>query len=529
MESSKTDSPSSVATPLMMDHIPAMDKLKPHMHCAQSERIVPPFARSNSMPDDGANNANDDIDSNNRRRSMTVNFCYNNSLSVSISAQTRRILEKMDDSQVQNAKEAFAAVKEQRMACVLITKRPSSQPLSKMMEEGDEKIDDDVAVDALKDDSNNDDGQRGSAASGSSVGDTASPARQFSKSMGPLDSDETDDFSEDEDDDEEGTNSDEGLQQKIDRVANLDSESKKKQAMAIEDKRAERGLSQSMGAMGGFGNDYDSFDELSDEDEDDGKGEKELPLINRSIGQLKEVDEITGDTLEQLFSGDDNNSMPHVPQPISTRRRPTRQRRAGIMSQSCSAATAPKSHWKPLSSYQHDPSPEDEDAKDAQDEEENAPKKGIGGFWNKLSTAFKAEGSACFLKQVVPSKEPSSPTKTKKEVNSATYFRRGKKKANKCQFLQAVALFNFALVRQREELGENHIDCGTTLNEIGVCWMMVGERYPALTAFEEALFIRQKHFGDGAMEVAEITNNIWMILHEERSEIENMMEEEEED
>ena len=107
-----------------------------------------------------------------------------------------------------------------------------------------------------------------------------------------------------------------------------------------------------------------------------------------------------------------------------------------------------------------------------------------------------------------------------KELSPGTYFRKGKKRAAKCQFLQAVALYNLALMKQREQLGENHIDCGTTLNEIGVCWMMLGERYPALTAFEESLFIRQKHLGDGAMEVAEVTNNIWMILHEERCETE---------
>ena len=71
--------------------------------------------------------------------------------------------------------------------------------------------------------------------------------------------------------------------------------------------------------------------------------------------------------------------------------------------------------------------------------------------------------------------------------------------ADKCRFLEAVALYNFALVRQREDLGEDHLDCGTTLNEIGVAWMMLGERYPALTALEEALYIRQKALGDGAM------------------------------
>ena len=92
-----------------------------------------------------------------------------------------------------------------------------------------------------------------------------------------------------------------------------------------------------------------------------------------------------------------------------------------------------------------------------------------------------------------------------------------------------MALYNLALMKQREQLGENHIDCGNTLNEIGICWMMLGERYPALTAFEESLFILQKHLGDGAMEVAEVTNNIWMILHEERCEMEQQQYDDDDD
>ena len=48
--------------------------------------------------------------------------------------------------------------------------------------------------------------------------------------------------------------------------------------------------------------------------------------------------------------------------------------------------------------------------------------------------------------------------------------------------------------------------------------MMLGERYPAMSAFEEALYIMQKNLGDGAEEVAEVTNNIWMVLHEQREE-----------
>ena len=62
-------------------------------------------------------------------------------------------------------------------------------------------------------------------------------------------------------------------------------------------------------------------------------------------------------------------------------------------------------------------------------------------------------------------------------------------------------------MRQREEISEDHIDCGTALSEICVFWMMLGGRYPALTAFEEALFIRQRNLGVGAMEVASLSSS----------------------
>lgn len=221
------------------------------------------------------------------------------------------------------------------------------------------------------------------------------------------------------------------------------------------------------------------------------------------------------------------------------------------MSMSCNAVGAPgigepkPSTWKPLSSNQRDPKPDEVYEYDSEEEETKKKKPASrqpqahtgSGFWNKMTTSFTASfiGQGPLNNQELL-QSPPSPTSDKKkisspkkEVNGATYFKRGLRRANKSQFLQAVALFNFALVRQREELGENHIDCATTLNEIGVCWMMLGERYPALTAFEEALYIRQRELGHGAMEVAETTNNIWMILHEERQEIEQSMIEEEVD
>lgn len=76
--------------------------------------------------------------------------------------------------------------------------------------------------------------------------------------------------------------------------------------------------------------------------------------------------------------------------------------------------------------------------------------------------------------------KPPTPPKASKNIAGATYFRRGQRKAKKRMFPEAVLYFNFALERQRAELGEDHVDCGTTLNEIGKALMMMGERYPAL-------------------------------------------------
>lgn len=497
---SNTNSPSSVATAQIQDHFPAaMSKLAPPMPHSQSERIVQ-FQRSSSLPEDDSG-ANTDIakDGVSRRRSMMVDFRYG--INSSISDSTRRILEKMDESQVEDAKKAFAAVKQQRRASGLMDGN-TLRKLSKAMEEEGAF----ASIDALQD-SNNDErrgislSRRSSSGAGDSPVTSPAPTRVFSKSMGPLDGGDFEGFSEDDDDDADDDNS---------------NDDKKEQRGSMEDKRAERYMSKSMG-------DYE------EDDQEDDKVEKELPLISRTVGQLKEVDEMADEHLVELvreqsgshsIGGDSSGIKPFVPTPISQRRRPARQRRKAIVTQSCSAA--PNCTWKPLSSNQHDPSPEELGAQD----QEDAKGGGIGGFWNKLTSSFKGEDPTSLSNnKVLPSKEPSSSTKeaTSKEITGATYFRRGKRKANKFQFLQAVAIFNLALVKQREELGENHTDCGTTLNEIGLCWMMLGERYPAMTAFEEALYILQKHLGDGAMEVAEITNNIWMILHEERCDIENMM------
>ncbi len=89
----------------------------------------------------------------------------------------------------------------------------------------------------------------------------------------------------------------------------------------------------------------------------------------------------------------------------------------------------------------------------------------LHGFLGKITGAFHHE------EHII---------KPKKQLDGPALFRKGKRKAEKCLFLEAVALFNFALVKQRETLGEDHLDCATTLSEIGNAWMILGERYSAL-------------------------------------------------
>jgi len=329
---------------------------------------------------------------------------------------------------------------------------------------------------------------------------------------------------------------------------------------------------------GSYDDSDDDGDESDDKDAEDERGrhcksmgelgKPAFKLVSRTSSKFEEVQEIANETLQRIFrrnsmekqqmkdtaatsaaatttgeeDADETKKVKDVvfssEEPVTTRVTPRRRR--GGMHQSSEPTVVGHAHrtcrrtvesgitlmpkrsqgaWKPLSSNQHDRTSDEEESKGEHDNEksedrmgEKAKEKGgvvgIGNLWNKLTSSFTTQ-------EMPP----------KKQRSASSYFRRGKKKADKCQFLHAVALYNFALIRQREELGENHIDCGTTLNEIGVCWMMLGERYPALTAFEEALYILQKELGDGAMEVAETTTNIWMVLHEERGDMECMLDE----
>lgn len=231
----------------------------------------------------------------------------------------------------------------------------------------------------------------------------------------------------------------------------------------------------------------------SDSDEEDNSQDQSsspelFTAMDRVLGKLHEEDE---EDTEGDAGCDGVERKDFVPTPLQR----DRTKRRTALSNSGST-------WKPLSM----PSDDNNDGKEDQEKERGErevarPTEGLGGLWNNFKRSLTGD---------------SGPVEAKHDGDK--YFRRGKRRAEKCQFLEAVAMFNFALVQQREELGEDHIDCGRTLKEIGTCWFMLGESYPAMTAFEESLYILQKILGDGAEEVAEVTNNIWMVLHEQREE-----------
>ena len=265
----------------------------------------------------------------------------------------------------------------------------------------------------------------------------------------------------------------------------------------------------------------------------------------KSVATVKGVDE----TVSQLTrtTASEPNSQPNSdwePQRLNVVK--SRRRKKGSETMSFTAANKIQNpNFKPISSsmtnvdYFYGLQSDGDD--DYDDGRKGSPSKmsgwGLGGVWNKLSSLSREISEIIFDADDTDNTMKASPiAKPKKRIDVRGvaqasvpydyYIVRGKKKANKGQYLQAVALYNLALIRQREGLSVDHIECATTLNEIGACWMILSERYLALSAYEEALYIRQKHLGDGAMEVAETTNNIWMILHEERCEI---MEKEEND
>ena len=76
----------------------------------------------------------------------------------------------------------------------------------------------------------------------------------------------------------------------------------------------------------------------------------------------------------------------------------------------------------------------------------------------------------------------------------------------------ALKLYNEILTVQRDELGEDHLNCGKTLNDIGVVLIQMGENFPASSALKEALYIRKKTLEVDAPEVVETSINIDVLM-----------------
>ena len=86
---------------------------------------------------------------------------------------------------------------------------------------------------------------------------------------------------------------------------------------------------------------------------------------------------------------------------------------------------------------------------------------------------------------------------------------------------EALALYNHCLIMQREALGKDHVMVARTLHDIGLCLTALDQSFSALTALEEALWIRQQRLGPGDPAVAETTTALWKLLSHERHRIED--------
>ena len=80
------------------------------------------------------------------------------------------------------------------------------------------------------------------------------------------------------------------------------------------------------------------------------------------------------------------------------------------------------------------------------------------------------------------------------------------------EWAAALKLYNEILTEQRNKLGEDHLDCGKTLNDIGVVLMQMEENFPAFNALKEALYIRKETLGVDAPEVVETSIYIAALM-----------------
>ena len=80
------------------------------------------------------------------------------------------------------------------------------------------------------------------------------------------------------------------------------------------------------------------------------------------------------------------------------------------------------------------------------------------------------------------------------------------------EWAAALRLYNKILIEQRNKLGEDHLDCGKTLNDIGVVLMQMEENFSAFKALREALYIQKETLGVDAPEVVETSIYIAALM-----------------
>lgn len=527
MQDTSTNSPASdIAVKLAKVSAPPIQQQpeqqkRPGYQRAQSCFIGAPSLNVDSTTSSNKNNAaitQDDIDAHNRDNDDLSRSGHNESCELFISKATRQTLDSMHVSQVESARTAYARVKLIRKQSGInpkdlgkYSRELSSRSLIKRASNGDNNG-------GNNDDANNGGHRRFSISMKTLV-------TQFESFVG-FDEKDSDDLSDDDSDEPDDKEAGGDLERHCKSMGELDKPSFKPVTRTPSQLEEVHDIANK--TLQGMLKRNSMKKQQVEDDTVAATGEEDDAIeTNKANDAVSKEEELT----VVKVSPPGRQSMPQSFEPTvhhpSPRRRTVESRMTIVPQRPIALSKSQQGAWKPLSSDQQDHKhddeekecePDNEKSEDRMDEKARVKgKRRISRLWNTLTSSFTKETN-----------HQSNDIQQPKKRSASSYFRRGKKKAEKCQFLQAVALYNYALIRQREELGKNHIDCGNTLNEIGVCWMMLGERYPALTALEEALYIRKKKLGDGPKKVAdtiaiaETTANILMIFQEEREDMEDM-------
>ena len=101
----------------------------------------------------------------------------------------------------------------------------------------------------------------------------------------------------------------------------------------------------------------------------------------------------------------------------------------------------------------------------------------------------------------------------KKLAEADRLYKKGTLEAERGRHRHALKCYNECLVLQRDTLGDDDTpEAARTLNAIGVVLIEIGEDFAALTALEEALYIRQTILGPGHEDAAETLSNLTHLL-----------------